>query len=64
MALTYYDMEKLMRMVYDQKLSASMRKIEIRRSRITWNCVPPCERVPRQIRPKRCGSEIKQCGVV
>ena len=62
MALTCYDMEKLSRMVYDQKLSASLMNIEVRRSR-TRDCVPPCEGVPRRIRPKRCGSEIKQCGV-
>ena len=31
MALTYYDMEKLMRMKYDQKLSTSLKKDELRR---------------------------------
>lgn len=34
MALTYYDMEKLMRMTYDQKLSASRRNIMIARSKV------------------------------
>ncbi len=33
MALTYYDMEKLMRTVYNQRLSTSLKKIEVRRSR-------------------------------
>ena len=34
MALTYYDMEKLMRMMYDQKLSARGRKIRIARGKV------------------------------
>jgi len=50
MVLTYYDMEKLMRMVYDQKLSASLGITEVRRSRVR-DCVPPCERVTCQIHP-------------
>ena len=61
MSLTYYDMEKLSRMVYDEKLSASLRRIEASSSRVR-DCVPPCGRVPRRIRPERCRSEIKQCG--
>jgi hypothetical protein len=40
MALTYYDMEKLSRMMYDQRLSASLKKIEVRRSRI-WDYATP-----------------------
>ena len=50
MALTYYDMEKLMRMAYDQKLSASVNKIGIGR-RKTRDRVPPRERVLCRIRP-------------
>ncbi len=50
MALTYYDMEKLMRMVYAQKLSSSLEKIEVERSRV-WDREPVCDRVPCRVRP-------------
>jgi len=50
MALTYYDMEKLMRMVYAQKVSSSLEKIEVERSRIS-DREPACDRVPCRIRP-------------
>ena len=56
MGPTYYEMEKLMRMVHDQKLSASLKKIDIKRSG-TWDCVPPCERVPCRIRPSGATAE-------
>ena len=50
MTLTYYDMEKLMQAVYDQKLSTSLRRMGVRRSRVLAR-VRPCERVPCRIRP-------------
>jgi hypothetical protein len=56
MALTYYDMEKLMRMVYNQKLSDSLKKIAIRRRR-TWDRATPCTGVPCRIRPSEATAE-------
>jgi len=50
MALTYYDVEKLMRMVYAQKVSSSLEKIEVERSRIS-DREPARDRVPCRIRP-------------
>ena len=50
MALTYYDMEKLMRIVYAQKLANSLDKLEVERNR-GWNREPGCDRVPCRIRP-------------
>jgi hypothetical protein len=40
MAPTYYDMEKLSRMMYDQRLAASLKKIEVKRSG-SWDCATP-----------------------
>ncbi len=50
MALTYYDMEKLMRMVYAQKLSSSLEKIEVEQGRVPDH-KPACDRVPCRVRP-------------
>jgi hypothetical protein len=50
MALTYYDMEKLMRMVYAQKLLSSLEKNEVERSRVR-DREPACDRVPCRVRP-------------
>ncbi len=48
MGPTYYEMEKLMRMTYDQKLLASMKKVAVVRAK-TRDRVPPSERVPCRI---------------
>ena len=46
---TYYDAEKLMRMVYARKLFSSLQKIDLERSRIP-DREPPRDPVPCQIR--------------
>ncbi len=51
MALTYYDMEKLMRMVYAQKLLSSLEKLDVERSRVRRDREPACDRVLCRVRP-------------
>jgi hypothetical protein len=38
MALAYYDMAKLMRMTYDQKLSSSLEKVKIEQAKTQRDC--------------------------
>ena len=56
MALTYYDMERLMRMVYAQKVLSSLGKIDLERCRISHR-KPACDRVPCRIRPSGATAE-------
>ena len=50
MTPTYYDVEKLVRMVYHQKLSSSLKKDEIKRSE-TRSIAPAQEPMTCRIRP-------------
>jgi len=56
MALTYYDVEKLMQMVYAQKVASSLEKVDVEWSRIS-NREPACDRVPCRIRPSGATAE-------
>jgi len=50
MPLTFYEIGKLSRMVYDQKLASSLEKPALKRSK-AQACPPPCKSMARQIRP-------------
>ena len=56
MALTYYDMEKLIRMVYHQKLSSSLKNDELERKKVRVG-EPPHGQVACRIRPS--GAAVK-----
>lgn len=56
MALTYYDVEKLVRMVYAQKLLSSLEKIDVERSRVR-DRQPACDQVPCRVRPSGATAE-------
>jgi hypothetical protein len=50
MALTYYDMEKLVQMIYEQKVLESARNLEIREVEVPRSSAPLCDRAPRDVR--------------